>query len=671
MTSVPLLCNICPKQPDFSDISHLLTHVASKGHLSQQFKAQVRARQDVAIREKLDAYDRWFELHQIERLLSERMIAKDTKDSSSRGPTERSNLLHPDDTKLSKPGRRRMKAQERREQTPIQIKVEGNIDPQLSIPHASATSHVVRPSSFSAEPHGQPSRNPASSYHGQLTTPPSSRAPPHSALSYHHHSHRAYVPLMSQWQSLSPPHHASAMRTLSSVEDVRSIPQSYDSDPDNECFKSFLRSPSRTTYPDPAEVGGFHSGYHTRSNSPTTGLGKNNIDDHDEDQSIYYGTEPCTNNSGGSEPAPQSPILKGIKWPGMSLFDSASLEAQRLRNQKKDTSVLEHMQNNSALVEQIERIYWPDGSLKKERTITGNVESSPVKEPTPPPKPQRRRRAKADTSALTQLSTNTSNLGRKPRTRKPAGKVPTTEALSLVNESQRVFGSAQTPKSKRTRNSYMGYDQLVDACSSGPMANQSLKGHRKRGFEVYKDTEENARPLQPPLRDTLSHAHGSHINRGSRSVFSPDSVSKKPSKASANPLARNPTCTPSHIYRSRSSYSRGPAPLYTVNDENVPQVQDTGGSVDDIGQSIIDDRVTQRYFMMASNEPPRFFSSMPPGWDFGGPHQPRYHGSTLNPLNASVRQHNSRPHPSQIPFSHNHNTISPFDVCRTGGKPKP
>ncbi|KAK4691645.1 hypothetical protein P7C71_g5397, partial [Lecanoromycetidae sp. Uapishka_2] len=84
MASIPLLCNVCPKEPEFSDISHLLTHVASKGHLSQCHKAQIRGRQDATIREKLATYDRWYEDYQIEKLLSERMIAKESKDSNGR-----------------------------------------------------------------------------------------------------------------------------------------------------------------------------------------------------------------------------------------------------------------------------------------------------------------------------------------------------------------------------------------------------------------------------------------------------------------------------------------------------------------------------------------------------------------------------------------------------------
>lgn len=72
--------------------------------------------------------------------------------------------------------------------------------------------------------------------------------------------------------------------------------------------------------------------------------------------------------------------LKGIIWPGMDIFDAATMAMRKKRNQKKDTSVLERLEQNSLVVEAIERIYSPAGTLKKERKITGRVdfEDSPV-----------------------------------------------------------------------------------------------------------------------------------------------------------------------------------------------------------------------------------------------------------------------------------------------------
>jgi hypothetical protein len=78
-TSIPLSCNICPKKPKFSDVSHLLTHVASKGHLSHYYKVKVRSSSDPEARKLIDTYDRWYGEWRVEDLMSERMNLKDKK----------------------------------------------------------------------------------------------------------------------------------------------------------------------------------------------------------------------------------------------------------------------------------------------------------------------------------------------------------------------------------------------------------------------------------------------------------------------------------------------------------------------------------------------------------------------------------------------------------------
>ena len=78
-TPIPLHCNICPKQPDFSDVSHLLTHIASKGHLSHYYKVKVRSSTEPQAAEQIDAYDRWYAEWNVEELMSERMNLKDKK----------------------------------------------------------------------------------------------------------------------------------------------------------------------------------------------------------------------------------------------------------------------------------------------------------------------------------------------------------------------------------------------------------------------------------------------------------------------------------------------------------------------------------------------------------------------------------------------------------------
>ena len=77
--SIPLHCTICPKRPTFSDVSHLLTHIASKGHLSHYYKVKVRSGSEEASRRVIDSYDRWYADWNVENLMSERMNHKDRK----------------------------------------------------------------------------------------------------------------------------------------------------------------------------------------------------------------------------------------------------------------------------------------------------------------------------------------------------------------------------------------------------------------------------------------------------------------------------------------------------------------------------------------------------------------------------------------------------------------
>ena len=78
-TSIPLHCNICPKKPNFSDVSHLLTHIASKGHLSHYYKVKVRSGTEDSSRRIIETYDRWYTEWNVEDLMSERMTQKEKR----------------------------------------------------------------------------------------------------------------------------------------------------------------------------------------------------------------------------------------------------------------------------------------------------------------------------------------------------------------------------------------------------------------------------------------------------------------------------------------------------------------------------------------------------------------------------------------------------------------
>ena len=96
--------------------------------------------------------------------------------------------------------------------------------------------------------------------------------------------------------------------------------------------------------------------------------------------------------------------LKGLIWPGMDIFDAATEEMRRKRNQKKDGSLLMRMERASELIDATETIYSPSGAMRKQRPITGNVDDdSPLKGETPIPK---KRPARPKRTALAEESTN-------------------------------------------------------------------------------------------------------------------------------------------------------------------------------------------------------------------------------------------------------------------------
>ncbi|QDS72783.1 hypothetical protein FKW77_005433 [Venturia effusa] len=99
--------------------------------------------------------------------------------------------------------------------------------------------------------------------------------------------------------------------------------------------------------------------------------------------------------------------LKGVLWPGMDIFDSATPSARRRRNQKKDASILEQLEASSLEVQPTEAIWLPDGGLKKERVITGDVASSSSPWKSSPP------RSDEDRRPLAELPIRRPNFGRR------------------------------------------------------------------------------------------------------------------------------------------------------------------------------------------------------------------------------------------------------------------
>ncbi|RVX72209.1 hypothetical protein B0A52_04413 [Exophiala mesophila] len=269
-----LTCTICPKLPSFSDTSHLLTHVRSKGHLSHLHKLQVRSHQEIAAGAQLAVYNQWYQDNGLGQLLSERMVMKEAKQAGRRAEAMRrgatitpqashKTAMHPRDSAgkagTSKPPRVARKRTKRARARKVE---EGESDLDFSLNRRSGKRKQKR---------------------ARMATPT-------------------------------------------------------DRDTDQEI------------------------GVPSDDDAPA------------EPDDSFIGT-------------PEHSKLKGTVWPGMALFDAATDDMKRMRNQKKDGSVLRKMERLSALVQPTEAVYSDTGELRKERHIDDlEDDSSLIEGETPVPK---------------------------------------------------------------------------------------------------------------------------------------------------------------------------------------------------------------------------------------------------------------------------------------------
>ncbi|KAF2876289.1 hypothetical protein BDV95DRAFT_602291 [Massariosphaeria phaeospora] len=313
-SNIPLHCNICPKKPNFSDVSHLLTHISSKGHLSNYYKVKVRSTNEDASRRLIETYDRWYAEWSVEELMSERMTQKDKRRSRARpaGTVLAARHAWPLLTFHSAASRAapapKIEAPMPRSTRP-RTAVGNLLDPRLSDQHSVKVETSVTP------------------------TPP-----PHPGPVLRH---RPFAPHIQYWPTGS-----------------RASSRSY-TNPDYETSSEYSDPSDRRRYQYTAE------------------------------ESCAIEDEPIEGVPDDTMAVSECTKLKGVYWPGMDIFDSATPEMRRKRNQKKDSSVVEQLELNSQEVEPTELIFTPSGSLKKQRRISSSEhddeESSPIKVESPRP----------------------------------------------------------------------------------------------------------------------------------------------------------------------------------------------------------------------------------------------------------------------------------------------
>nr|POE63659.1 hypothetical protein CFP56_04562 [Quercus suber] len=356
---IPLHCNICPKKPDFSDVSHLLTHVASKGHLSNYYKMKVKGSSDPSAKRTVDDYDLWYEEWDVQDLMGERMKQKERKKGGH--------------TSASAP--RKLVSGQLENAAASNLKSLSSVDASSlsaasarSTPSLGGSSHIIarrgsRMKESVLDPHldrlikvESPSRS---------STPIFFRAADSSAM------RGPYVPMMHTWGDVQ-----FGDQPMDDVSTVSSESAAFE----------FRYRPNRRSH-------------HHISNS---------IDSLLNDE----GPEEMETISDAAR-------LKGVFWKGMACFDSATPDMKRKRNQKKSHSVVEQLMATSAVIEPLEMVFDASGTLRKERTITGNLDNddddSPLSgESSPPPEepPAKKKKKPVPRVARRVLAERNPNCGR-------------------------------------------------------------------------------------------------------------------------------------------------------------------------------------------------------------------------------------------------------------------
>ncbi|OOF93730.1 hypothetical protein ASPCADRAFT_52302 [Aspergillus carbonarius ITEM 5010] len=369
MDAAALLCNICPKRPTFSDVSHLLTHISSKAHLSHYFKLQVRSHQEQQAVTLLREYDRWYKANNLAKLLSDRMSSKDA----------------------------------RRKKTHEKINTDRGVEHQTTGPLSTAYLSPQNPLPDYLDPRLSRSYVVTDSEPGSTTSP--------------HTSSHAALPGSSYYLSDSYPglEHplTSASTPKQPTQRISSI-WKHESRQDREDQDTSAQATLYWSKPLGSETDAVPVSSNESNCDPF-------IDDNDNDSVDFP-----ANSEIDKERADEIARLKGVLWPGMDIFDSATEQMRRRRNQKKDESILKMMEKTSLCVEPTELVFSPTGVLRKQRVISGNVEdSSPLKGETPIPK----RRANRPKRILSQVDSNIHRGQDRKRNRRT-----TKRSESIVNE---------------------------------------------------------------------------------------------------------------------------------------------------------------------------------------------------------------------------------------------
>ncbi|KAL3417928.1 hypothetical protein PVAG01_10938 [Phlyctema vagabunda] len=231
------------------------------------------------------------------------------------------------------------------------------------------------------------------------------------------------------------------------------------------------------------------------------------------------------NSEDSEKSGPESAKLKGIFWPGMNLFDSATPEMKRMRNQRKDVSVLHSMMATSVGIQPLEVSYTPNGGYRSSRDIFGPLSDFEITPQKTVPTPKKRKARKP--AVLRDISVNVPRLRTRniPRLRAPEAQM-TGQSPVKRQRTRKPRASKPSFTATATRNPFasMGNSFLPSAEETEEFRLTVGDMGRKRDLNIFQD-EPSATPArsETPLDDfmTTKFGNGSENLLAYNTNFSP------------------------------------------------------------------------------------------------------------------------------------------------------
>lgn len=490
-----LHCIICPLQPRFSDLSHLLTHISSKAHLSHYFKLQVRSHQNGEALELLSEYDGWFKNNDLARLLAQRINTKDDRKKRKKSSQVKT-AASPTDLGQHLPSSTSQEPGLVDTVFRSSISFPHFLDPRLADSFENVKKNLEgEDASFSCQVAPTP----------PVTAPIGGRVV-HANTTTRITRSQNKTKLEGRFEG-----DASALGTIGKVTfPVTPTPR-----------RRSVKQPSDVTW---------------------------NTANGQMDPFIDYKapTKAWEDVDAEKERADEMARLKGVLWPGMDVFDSATRQMRRKRNQRKDDRVLKMMEVTSSLVEPAELIFSSEGDFLKQREITGNIdEDSPLKGETPVPRTRisRPRQYRTRRAALAQIDLNV----RRGRNNKRAKRTAKYDRSGSERSSSEEEDDQNRPASFRRHNPF-GTDRsdFEDGDDDLSLTVRAFAKRPRAGFTIFAHEDDHASRLQSLqskyTRDTLTPARlvldsKSDMSRRERNIDEP-SLDKENIEPILNPQGR-------------------------------------------------------------------------------------------------------------------------------------